>query len=76
LRLQIRRAQILNKLLSGYGLTARPPGHARGFALSSFSGRTVLLPDLETVWEEAARQVGHPLDPLDPRFTKAAATAP
>ena len=57
LRLQLRRAEVLNKLLKGYGFTARPPGHAPGFALSSFSGRTTILPDLEAVWQEAARQL-------------------
>ena len=70
LRLQLRRAQVLNKLLSGYGLKARPPGYGPGFALSSLSGRTALLPDLEAVWTEADRQIGHPLDPLDARFTR------
>jgi hypothetical protein len=65
----MRRAQILNKLLNGYGFTARPPGHGPGFALSSFSGRTTLLPDLEAVWQEAARSLGHTIDPLDARFT-------
>lgn len=76
LRLQLRRAQILNKLLGSYGFTARPPGHGPGFALSTFSGRTTLVPDLEAIWEEAAKQLGYPLDPLDPRFTAPAATAP
>lgn len=72
LRLQMRRAKILNKILKGYGFSARPPGHGPGFALSSFSGRTTLLPDLEAVWIEAEKQLGHPVDPLDPRFTGAA----
>ena len=76
LRLQLRRAQILNKLLSGYGFNARTPGHGPGFALSSFSGRTTLVPDLEALWEESARQLGHPIDPLDPRFTSSASSAP
>jgi hypothetical protein len=74
LRLQMRRALILNKLLNGYGFRARPPGHGPGFALSSFAGRTALLPDLEAVWQEAARQLGHPIDPLAPRFTARAAS--
>lgn len=69
MRLQLRRAQILNRILSGYGFNARTPGHGPGFALASFTGRTTLLPDLEAVWDEAARQLGHPLDPLDLRFT-------
>jgi hypothetical protein len=68
MRLQLRRAQILNKILAGYGFNARTPGHGPGFALASFTGRTTLLPDLEAVWDEAARQLGHSLDPLDPRF--------
>ncbi|MEH6647331.1 hypothetical protein [Sulfitobacter sp.] len=69
LRLQLRRVEVLNKILRGYGFSARTPGHGPGFALASFTGRTTLLPDLETVWEEAAQQLGQPLDPLDPRFT-------
>ncbi|KZY53021.1 hypothetical protein HKX23_13030 [Sulfitobacter sp. KE29] len=75
LRLQMRRTQILNRLLSSYGFTARPPGHGPGFALSSFTGRTALLPDLEAVWEDAARQIGAPIDPLAPRFTAEAPAA-
>jgi len=74
LRLQMRRAKILNKILKGYGFSARPPGHGPGFALSSFSGRTTLLPDLEAVWIEAEKQLGHPIDPLDPRFSGVVAT--
>jgi hypothetical protein len=61
---------VLNKILHGYGFSARTPGYGPGFALASFTGRTTLLPDLETVWEEAAQQLGQPLDPLDPRFTR------
>ncbi len=76
LRLQHRRAQVLSRILKSHGLTARPPGHGPGFALSSLSGRTALLADLEAVWDEAARQLGHPLDPLDPRFTAPSDASP
>ena len=68
LRLQLSRARVLNKILVGYGFNARPPGHGPGFALASFTGNTKILPDLEAVWAEVARQLGHPIDPLDPRF--------
>ena len=76
LRLQMRRAAILNKILRSYGFSARPPGHGPGFSLSSFSGRTALLPDLEAVWIEAEKLLGYPVDPLDARFTGAAELAP
>ncbi|MEQ6249510.1 hypothetical protein ABMC89_11525 [Sulfitobacter sp. HNIBRBA3233] len=68
LRVQMRRAQVLDRILTPYGLRARPPGNMRGFSLSSLSGKTTLVPDLEALWEEAARATGAPLDPLDPRF--------
>ena len=68
IRVKQRRAQVLGRILSGYGLTARDPGAVPGFALSSFTGKTVLVPDLESLWAEAARQTGAPLDPLDSRF--------
>lgn len=68
LRVQLRRAQVLDRILSGYGLKARAPGNMPGFTLSSLNGKTVLVPDLEALWAEAAEQKGTPLDPLDPRF--------
>ena len=68
LRVQMRRAQVLDRILAPHGLKARPPSNMRGFALSSLSGKTTLVPDLEALWEEAARLTGAPLDPLDPRF--------
>ena len=69
IRLQLSRARVLAKILTPYGLTARPPGQAPGIALSSFTGRTTIVPDLDALWEEAAQQLGAPIDPLDPRFT-------
>lgn len=69
LRMQYRRAQVLKKILSSYGLSASVDGQIPGIQLSSFTGGQKNLRDLEAVWVEAARQIGKPLDPLDPRFT-------
>lgn len=69
IRLKLSRARVLAKILAPYGLTARAPGQVPGFALSSFTGKTVIVPDLEALWDTAARQLGAPIDPLDLRFT-------
>ncbi len=73
LRMQFRRAQVLKKILSDYGLSARVDGQIPGIQLSTFTGSQVNLRDLEAVWKEAERQIGAPVDPLDPRFTGIAA---
>ena len=68
IRMKLNRAKVLAKILAPYGLTARVPGQIPGFALSSFTGKTVIVPDLEALWDAAAQQLGAPIDPLDPRF--------
>ncbi|WP_037312608.1 hypothetical protein [Ruegeria halocynthiae] len=73
LQLKFRRAKILNKILSGYGLAVHDDGLTPGLQLRSFTGRTVIVPDLEAVWSEAEAQTGTALDPLDARFLRAAA---
>jgi hypothetical protein len=67
--MQYRRAQVLKKILASYGLSASIDGQIPGIQLSSFTGGQKNLRDLEAVWIEAERQIGKPLDPLDPRFT-------
>ena len=69
IRLQLARAKVLGKILTPYGLTARPPGQVPGFALSTFDGKTQIVPDLEALWGAASQQMGAPIDPLASRFT-------
>jgi hypothetical protein len=69
LRLKFRRTKVLNKILESYGLSAHYDGLTPGIQLSSRTGGTRILPDLEAVWSEAERQNGSVLDPLEARFT-------
>jgi len=69
IRLQLSRANVLAKILAPYGLTARAPGQVPGFSLSTFTGKTEIVPDLEALWHAVSQQLGNPIDPLAPRFT-------
>jgi len=68
LRLRFRRIKILNRILENYGMSAHFDGVTPGIQLRSFSGVTVILPDLEAVWREAEKYNKGPIDPLDSRF--------
>lgn len=68
LRARFHRAGVLNAILRPYGLSAHDGGVVPGIQLSTLSGAHVIVPDLNAVWAEAARQIGRPIDPLDPRY--------
>jgi hypothetical protein len=55
----------LDRLLRPLGLTVAESGTVPGFQLGRLTGEVVLVPDLPSVWVEAARMLGRPVDPLD-----------
>ncbi|WP_374641219.1 hypothetical protein [Tabrizicola sp.] len=67
LRLRFTRLAVVNRLLARYGLTARDDGVTPGLQLFAPGGEWVLVPDLESLWREAARLAGGPIDPLSDR---------
>lgn len=68
LRARFRRAQVLQKVLPSYGLTARDGALVPGIQISTLSGNQVIVRDLSEVWEAATKLTGQVIDPLDARF--------
>jgi hypothetical protein len=68
LRARFRRAQVLQTILSSYGLTAHDDGLIPGLTVATKTGNHVMAADLTEVWAAAERIVGKVIDPLDPRF--------
>lgn len=68
LRARLRRAQVLQTVLSAYGLTAHDGALVPGIQISNLSGDHTIVRDLTEVWATAERLAGGPVDPLDPRF--------
>ncbi len=64
MRNRLIRMKIVNRILAPYRLSARDDGVIPGIQLSSGFGAEVIVPDLETLWTEAARMAGRPVDPL------------
>lgn len=65
LRARFHRAALLNKILRPYGLSAYDGGVVPGIQLGTLSGSTTIVPDLGSLWTEAERLIGFPIDPLD-----------
>ena len=70
IRSRFRRAQVLQAVLSGYGLTAHDDGAIPGLTLATRTGHHEMVADLAEVWAAAERMSGRRIDPLDPRFTE------
>ncbi len=68
LRARYRRSAVLKRVLAGTGLAAHDGGIIPGIQLSTASGSTMIVTDLEEFWREAERLMGRPLDPLSPDF--------
>jgi hypothetical protein len=68
LRARFRRAQVLQTILSGYGLTAHDDGAIPGITVATKTGNHVMVADLTEFWAAAERIGGKVIDPLDPRF--------
>ncbi len=66
-RLRFIRLAIVNRLLLPYRLSAYDDGVTPGLQLMAPDGERVLVADLDTLWKEAARLAGTPIDPLSPR---------
>ena len=39
-----------------------------GIQMGTMSGNQTIVPDLASLWAEAERMLGFPVDPLDPAF--------
>ncbi len=68
LRARFRRVALLNKILRPYGLSAHDDGMVPGIQLSTWSGNTTIVPDLGSLWADAERLIGCPIDPLDAEY--------
>ena len=68
LRSRFRRAEVLQKVLSVYGLKAHDGGLVPGIQISNQFGNQAIVRDLAEVWITAEQWTGRAIDPLDPRF--------
>ncbi|HRO15926.1 MAG TPA: hypothetical protein PLL33_12970 [Paracoccus sp. (in: a-proteobacteria)] len=75
LRARLRQMGVANRMLRPWGLSVADAGGVPGFQLSDGRGDTRLVRDLGALWEEAARMLGHPVDPLDERTLTGATLA-
>jgi hypothetical protein len=69
LRSRFRRAQVLKRVLTPYGLEAHDDGQVPGIQLATRTGDHVLLGNLEELWIAAEKMCGKTIDPLAPCFT-------
>lgn len=69
LRGRFRRAQVLQRVLPAYGLTAFDGGEVPGIQVANLAGSQTIVSDLEALWRVAETLIGGPVDPLDPHFT-------
>ncbi len=68
LRSRFRRADVLQRVLSAYGLKAHDGGLVPGIQISNQFGHETIARDLAEVWATAEQWLAEPIDPLDPRF--------
>jgi len=67
---RVFRVRLLNRVLAFYGLRL-DDWSGRVWTLRDAKGRTVVVADLGSLWSEAERLAGRPLDPLDPDLVAA-----
>ncbi len=67
LRDRARRAQLVSAVFAGYGLQFQD-WEGSSFILRDAKGNSAIAPDLASLWTEAERILGRPLDPLDSAF--------
>ena len=67
---RVFRVRQLNRVLEHYGLRL-DDWSGRVWVLRDRKGRTAVVGDLGSVWVEAERLAGRPLDPLDPELVAA-----
>jgi hypothetical protein len=71
-RARVFRVRLLNRVLAHFGLRLDDWG-GRTYVLRDRKGRSVVVGDLGSLWLEAERLAGRPLDPLDPALVAALA---
>jgi hypothetical protein len=59
------RLDVINRMLAGHFLVVYDDGATPGFQLRSASGDIVIVPDLESLWQAAARLTGQAIDPVE-----------
>ena len=69
-RARIRRVRLVNRVLGFYGLRL-DDWSGRVWVLRDAKGRSAVVADLGSLWAEAERLAGRPLDPLDPELVAA-----
>jgi hypothetical protein len=67
---RVFRVQLVNRVLSHFGLRLDDWG-SRVYVLRDQKGRSAVVADLGSLWTEAERLAGRPLDPLDPGLVRA-----
>jgi hypothetical protein len=66
-RARFERVRLVNRVLAHYGL-ALDDWAGAVYTLRDSKGSAAVVADLATLWPEAARVAGRPLDPLDPEL--------
>ncbi|HEX3453964.1 MAG TPA: hypothetical protein VHS03_05015 [Gaiellaceae bacterium] len=64
------RVVLLNRVLAHYGLSLSDWAGSV-YTLCDAKGRAAVVTDLGSLWSEAEKLVGRPLDPLDPALVAA-----
>ena len=67
---RVLRTRIVRRVLAGFGVTLSDWG-GTAYVLHDGKGRAEVVHDLTTLWTEAERLAGRPLDPLDPALVAA-----
>jgi hypothetical protein len=69
-RARVMRVRLLNRVLGFYGLRL-DDWSGRVWVLRDRKGRSAVVTDLGSLWVEAERLAGRPLDPLDEELVAA-----
>ena len=67
---RVLRTRMVRHVLAGFGVTLSDWG-GTAYVLHDGKGRAEVVHDLTTLWSEAERLAGRPLDPLDPALVAA-----
>lgn len=67
---RVFRVQLVNQVLQHFGLSL-DDWAGSVYTLRDRKGRSQIVSDLGSLWVEAERMVGRPLDPLDPELVSA-----
>jgi hypothetical protein len=69
-RARVLRVRLVNQVLAFYGLRL-DDWSGRVWVLRDGKGRSAVVADLGSLWADAERLAGRPLDPLDPKLVAA-----